>query len=369
MIVHKLSELRRICDFITAQLLGTILDATTLVVLISAMFILSPPLALDVLAIAVLMALVVLVYVGRIRAAYAALVQGEQRCQPLLVETVQGIRTVKSLVLEGVTRREWQAPQRDSIAAATRLLQLSNQPQTILAPLERAIYAGSLALGAWLVMTQAHSVNAGTLIAFTMIATRVGQPLVQLAGLLQQIQETRAAFAQIASVVDLPEEGRGQRVARPQIRGEITVEGLTSRHDGAAVPALDRVDGVELREIELAHLRRHLGVVGQDSFPFRGTIRETILAGRPDLPVGRLFEAARLAGTDEFIERLPSGYDRLIDGARATSRVASGSSSRSPVRWSPTHRCCCSTRRPARSTRTARRSSTPGCGGSARAAR
>ena len=71
--------------------------------------------------------------------------------------------------------------------------------------------------------------------------------------------------------------------------------------------------GRTLREINLAHLRRSFGVVLQDNFLFRGTIRENLLAGRPGLTITDAVRAARLAGAEEFIERLPQGYETQIE--------------------------------------------------------
>ena len=73
------------------------------------------------------------------------------------------------------------------------------------------------------------------------------------------------------------------------------------------------IDGADLREINLTHLRRSFGVVLQDNFLFRGTIRDNITAGRPGLPLDDVVRAARLAGAEEFIERMPAGYETFIE--------------------------------------------------------
>ena len=74
-----------------------------------------------------------------------------------------------------------------------------------------------------------------------------------------------------------------------------------------------RLDGVDLREINLRHLRQGLGVVLQDNFLFRGSIRDNIIAGRPGLTLSDAMRAAHLAGAEEFIERMPNGYDTYIE--------------------------------------------------------
>ena len=73
------------------------------------------------------------------------------------------------------------------------------------------------------------------------------------------------------------------------------------------------IDGFDLRDINLTHLRRNFGVVLQDNFLFRGTVAENILAGRPGLTLTDAIHAARLAGAVEFIEKLPNGYETLIE--------------------------------------------------------
>ena len=74
-----------------------------------------------------------------------------------------------------------------------------------------------------------------------------------------------------------------------------------------------KIDGADLREINLRHLRRSLGVVLQDNFLFRGSIRDNIIAGRPGLTLADAMQAARLAGAEEFIECMPNGYETQIE--------------------------------------------------------
>jgi ATP-binding cassette subfamily B protein len=76
---------------------------------------------------------------------------------------------------------------------------------------------------------------------------------------------------------------------------------------------LIKVDGVDLREIDLTHLRSIIGVVLQDNFLFQGTIRDNIMAGHRAATIEEVIRAARLAGAEEFIERLPRGYDTFIE--------------------------------------------------------
>jgi ATP-binding cassette subfamily B protein len=75
---------------------------------------------------------------------------------------------------------------------------------------------------------------------------------------------------------------------------------------------LIKIDGTDLRQFDVDHLRSSFGVVSQENFLFSGTIRETISSGKPDATFDEVVMAARLAGAEEFIERLQRGYDTYI---------------------------------------------------------
>jgi ATP-binding cassette subfamily B protein len=85
------------------------------------------------------------------------------------------------------------------------------------------------------------------------------------------------------------------------------IQGLYPLQEG-----LVRFDGIDAREIELSHLRRQIGVVLQENFLFRGTVRENLSVTKPDATFEELVAAAA-AGADEFIERLPQGYDTVLE--------------------------------------------------------
>ena len=74
-----------------------------------------------------------------------------------------------------------------------------------------------------------------------------------------------------------------------------------------------RIDGYDSRELDLVHLRRNLGIVLQDNFLFRGTVRENIACVKRDATFPEVVRAAQIAGADEFIERLPRGFDTMLE--------------------------------------------------------
>src|SRR5262249_45021356 len=75
-----------------------------------------------------------------------------------------------------------------------------------------------------------------------------------------------------------------------------------------------RIDGHDIRELDLPHLRSQVGVVMQQCFLFRGTVRENIAATKPDATLEEIVRAATMARADDFIKFLSKGYAPLLEG-------------------------------------------------------
>ena len=355
---YRLSQVWKIRDFLTGKLMGTFLDMFTLLFLLPLLFWMEPTLAWIVLVCAVVIAGVILLFLPSLRSVVGKLTTSESEKGSTLVETVQGIRTVKSLALEPQRKAEWD--QRVAVAGNLKLKagRLANWPQTIITPIESFIQRGIIMVGAYIALSDNTGVAVGGLVAFMMLGSRVTQPLVGLARLIEDFEEVRASIGQVGLVLNNPSETAAmQGGLRPKFAGAVSFEDLTFRYPGTKQPALERmsfsipagtmlgvvgrsgsgkstvtrllqginreysgflkIDGVELREINLTHLRRSFGVVLQDNFLFRGTVRDNITAGRPGLTLEDVIRAARLAGAEEFIERLPAGYDTWIEEGSA----------------------------------------------------
>jgi len=76
---------------------------------------------------------------------------------------------------------------------------------------------------------------------------------------------------------------------------------------------LIRVDKLDMRELDIAHVRQNIGVVLQDNFLFRGTIRENIAMAKPNSSFQEVIYVARMAGAAEFVERMPQSYDTMLE--------------------------------------------------------
>jgi ATP-binding cassette subfamily B protein len=105
--------------------------------------------------------------------------------------------------------------------------------------------------------------------------------------------------------------GEAVAVVGPTASGKTTVARLLPRfYDVDAGRIL--LDGVDIRQLRLRELRRAIGIVFEDTFLFTDSVAENIAFAEPDASMDAVREATRLAGADEFVERLPDGYDTLI---------------------------------------------------------
>ncbi len=354
-IVNMLSQVWQIRHFLTGQLFGALLDAVPLVGLIPVMLLIEWHLSLLAFALAGIIFVIVMVFLKPMNRAFYKVVISEQAKATHLTESIYGMRTIKSLALEGRRRREWDRRVADAVSARHAFGLMSNYPQTLSLPFERLIYSGCMVVGAYMVLAHSDTINAvktitpGALVAFAMLSMRLSKPLIAIAHLQLDLAEVRGAIGQVASVVNYPPENTRTNGLRLPIKGEVSFKDVRFRYSAGAPYALDevsftvpagtmlgimgrsgsgkttvtrllqclnanyegmiKIDGMDLREIDLMHLRTHIGVVPQENFLFSGTIRENIAMAKPDASFADVVRAAQLSGAEEFIERMPRGYD------------------------------------------------------------
>jgi ATP-binding cassette subfamily B protein len=351
LVTRQIQQVQTIRGFLTGSLFFTALESVMFVIFLPVLIWYSPALTAIVFTIASIMALTILGLIGPFRRRLNRLAESESLRQGMLVENIHGMRTVKALAIEPAQRRKWEDRTAEVIEFNLGVMKISITAQAITQFLQRLMNVAVIAFGAWLVFEREISV--GALIAFQMLSGRVTGPLVQMVGLVHEYQQVAVSARMLADIMDHPAEQRGSGGLRPPVSGALSVDTVTFTYPLATVPALDRVnlsisagevigivgrsgsgkttlarllqslniaqqgvirlDGVDLREIDLAWLRRNIGVVLQDNFMFRGTIRENIAVARPSASMEEIVHAARSAGADEFIERLPKGFDTLLE--------------------------------------------------------
>ncbi|OJV02036.1 MAG: peptidase C39 [Nitrobacter sp. 62-23] len=351
-LVKHMQQAARIREFLTGRLFVTMLDTISLFVFIPVLAFYSIKLTGLVLAFTALSGTIVMLLMGPFRRRLLALYEAEAARQALLVETVHGMRTVKSLAMEPLQGRQWD----DRCALSTEMRfsveKISAGAQSITGLLEKLMTLGIIALGALDVFSGEMTI--GALVAFNMLAGRVSGPLVQMVTMVHEYQEVALAVKMLGEVMNQkPERESGREGLRPELVGRIEFENVSFRYSPDAQLALDdvsfkvepgkvfgivgrsgsgkttitrmisglhpvqeglvRIDGYDARELDLAHLRRDLGLVLQDNFLFRGTVRDNIASVKRGASFAEVVQAAQLAGADEFIERLPRGFDTMLE--------------------------------------------------------
>ena len=232
-----------------------------------------------------------------------------------------------------------------------RVGKISIAATTISKLLEKLLTVTVVWWGASLVLGKQLSV--GELVAFQMISGRVTGPLVQLVSLVHSYQQCALSVRMLGQVMNRDIEPGIGRGLRPMIDGEMQFDGVTFRYAPSAAPALDgvtftipkgkitglvgrsgsgkttltrmiqgmhqpqsgliRVDKLDMRELDISHVRQNIGVVLQDNFLFRGSIRDNIAMAKTNASFQEVVYVARLAGAAEFIERMPQSYDTMLE--------------------------------------------------------
>ncbi|WP_240757169.1 peptidase domain-containing ABC transporter [Roseicella aquatilis] len=349
---RHMQQTEKLRHFLTGRLFQALLDAAALPVLLALLTFYSGLLTLVVLAFAAAIAAIIGAMVPSYRQRLQQLYASEGARQAHLVETLHNMRAVKSLVLEPARQKAWEGRLAAAIRQHAAVGRIGAAGNALTGVLERLMQISVLGIGAVAVFDGTLSI--GALVAFTMLSGRVTGPLVQMVGLINEYQDAALSVKMLGVIMNTaPERSAGIRQARPPLTGRLEFDQVTFRYPGAAMPALDqvsfrveegqvigvvgrsgsgkttvtrliqaihqpqdgliRLDGVDIRHVDLTYLRRGIGVVLQDNLLFRGTIRDNIAAARPDASLDEILTAARLAGAEEFIERMPLSYDTMVE--------------------------------------------------------
>lgn len=349
--VARVRELENIRSFLTGNSITLILDVLFSVVFIAVMFMYSGWLTLVVVLSLPLYFLISLVITPVLRARLNESFTRGAENQAFLVETVNGIDTLKSMAVEPQITRKWDNQLAGYVAAGFKTQTLSTLANESVGLVGKLVTVATLWLGARLVIEGQLSV--GQLIAFNMLAGRVSQPIMRLAQLWTNFQQTGVSVQRLGDILNTRTElSQSSRSALPPIKGQIEFDQVHFRYraDGSEVlrgisltigagevigvvgrsgsgkstltrllqrlytPVRGRVlvDGMDLALADVSSLRRQIGVVLQDNMLFARSIRENIALTDPGAPIEAVMQAAKLAGAHEFILELPEGYDTVV---------------------------------------------------------
>ncbi|MEI5998943.1 type I secretion system permease/ATPase [Paraburkholderia bengalensis] len=348
--VARVRELENIRSFLTGQALTALIDLFFSVVFIAVMCLYSVWLTLIVVASLPLYAGISASLVPVLRRRLNEKFARGADSQSFLVETVSGMETVKSMAVEPQFVKKWETQLAAYTASGFRVTQLGNIGQQLIQYMGRLVSLATLVLGAKLVIDGRLTV--GGLIAFNMMSQRVAAPVLRLAQLWQDFQQTGISMQRLGDVLNTRTELPPARTALPQIAGAIAFDNVRFRYRPDGPPILDgvtvnvaagqmigivgrsgsgkstlakllqrlylpeqgtvRIDGVDLALADPAWLRRQIGVVQQENQLFNRSVRENIALTDPGAPLEAVIHAAKLAGSHDFICELKEGYDTMV---------------------------------------------------------
>ena len=349
--VARVRELEHIRSFLTGNALTVLLDLFFSVVFIAVMLLYSVPLTLIVLLSLPLYFGLSLAVVPLLRRRLDARFARGAENQALLVETVTAIQTVKASALEPAFGRRWDTQLAAYVSTSFKAQNLASVAHEVVSLIGKLVNAATLWYGAHLVMQ--NQLTVGQFVAFTMFAQRVSQPIMRMAQLWTDFQQTGISMARLGDILNTRTELPPVSAAPlPVLQGRITFDKVRFRYRPQAAPVLHDieldirpgesigivgrsgsgkstlaklaqrlytpeagrvlVDGVDISLIDAMQLRRQIGVVLQENLLFNRSVRENIAIVDPAAPLEAVIRVARMAGADEFISELPEGYDTMV---------------------------------------------------------
>jgi ATP-binding cassette, subfamily B, bacterial HlyB/CyaB len=355
--VARVRELENIRNFITGSALTLTIDLVFTFVFFAVMFLYNPTLTWIVLGTVPFYMFVSIIVTPILRRRLDDKFQRGADNQAFLVESVTAAETVKAMAVERQMQQRWEEQLASYVQASFRTQTLGNVGSQIVQFISKATIVLTLYFGAKAVI--AGYMTVGELVAFNMLAARVAQPVLRIAQLWQDFQQTRISVARLGDIINTPREmAQHSAASLPSMHGAIRFEHVNFRYrlDGPLVlsditleipagqmvgivglsgsgkstlarlvqrlylPESGRVvvDGIDLAMIDTSWLRRQIGVVLQQNVLFNCSVRENIALADPGMPLERVISAAMLAGAHEFILELPYGYDTVI-GERGAS--------------------------------------------------
>lgn len=350
-LTKKVQEASSIREFITGRLLLTCFEALAVVLIVPVLFLFSVPMTWIVCGFAALIAANVVLALRPHRRNLEALYEAEAKRQSMIVETITGIQTIKSMAIEQLQQKAWLSTTAQATLRLRSVGRLNGVISEISGFLQKAMHLTIIWFGAQLVLTEQMTI--GALVAFNIMANRATAPLVQIVSIISKFQETGLSLRMLAGVLNERPERHRRGGITPSLSGQLSVERLCFSYGRNLPPVLDdvsfeipagarvgivgpsgsgkstlakllqglcqpqsgyvRFDGYSVGEFDLAYLRSALGVVQQESFLFKGTVSDNIAIGYPQASREDVLQAARLAGAHGFIEALPQGYDTELE--------------------------------------------------------
>ncbi|WP_337878224.1 type I secretion system permease/ATPase [Caldimonas sp.] len=354
----NLRSFEQVRDFIASSTVTALIDLPFALLFLALIAWISPWLLLPVLLAFGGVLLLGLVLQGRLHALAEQTYRASAMRNATLVESLTGLETIKTQAAESVIQSRWERANQYLAGLNVRMRRLSASALHGTASVQQFVTVVIIVAGVYLIGER--ELTMGGLIACTMLASRALAPAGQIVGLLMQYQGARTALESLNQIMSQPVErpAGAHYVQRKEFTGEIEFRDVRFAYphrqdqalDGVSfkIAAGDRValigrvgsgkstiqklilglyrpdqgavllDGIDVRQLDPADIRRNVAYVSQDVTLFYGSLRDNITLGMPYADDSALLAAAEVAGLMEFVNRHPLGFDMMV-GERGES--------------------------------------------------
>lgn len=350
--IAQLRELEQIRDLITSSTATALADVPFFLLFAVVFYLIGGPLVAIPLVALLAMVIPGVLYQRKLaRLANANLREAALR-NAMLVESIQGLDDLKGLQAEQRFEQQWNRYNAASAQSSLQLRTLTNGLVTWTQNVQNAVFAVVIVIGAPMVI--GGDITTGSLVALSMLASRMMAPMAQLTHVLTRWQQAKVALQGLDRLMRLPvdhPEG-SSRVHLAAIRGDYHLAQASFRYSPEGPPALtvdqlrirpgERIavlgrngagkstllqalagsmdlatghitlDGVALNHIDPADLRRDVGLLLQQARLFHGTLRENLTLGAGLASDQELIAALAATGALDFVRQLPKGLDHLL---------------------------------------------------------
>ena len=272
--------------------------------------------------------------------------------QAVLVETLNGLETVTATGSGKLMRKRYEDALNDQADSGNKIRALSMFIVNFAASVQQYAQVGAIFFGVYLIVE--GTITQGALIGAVILGGRTMGPLSQLANTLSRVNGALTSYRNLAKLIGKKFNSASDLspISRPSFDGEIEFKNVSFSFEGAGQPTINNIsfkipagqkvalvgkmgsgkstlskliagileptsgailiDGVDVRQIDQADIRKNIGIMLQDSWLFSGTIRENIQMGFNEYEDEHVLRICKVAGVDDFVGSQPKGYDLEI---------------------------------------------------------
>jgi len=349
--MDRFESLNKFNAFSTGQSRLILLDLPFVAIYLGVIFLVGGDLGYILIGLIVMFVLIIVVNAKSLRRVLDEQSNHNQQRDEFVVETLEGIETVKAMIMEPQMLRRFERLQQTTSTISHKSLSLSNELQIYASLLGNFVLISIVTIGA--IMVIGGSISIGTLACCTLLTSRVLQPVMRGVQVLMELENAQMALDKARHLFDLPKVNIDYEQEKPNCRGEITLRDVSFAYDRNTAPVLQNinleiapgqiigiqgeqaggkstflrliagdirpttgeclVDGKSISDCENSLLAKNITYLSQNSAIFEGTVMENITMFNYDpATIKSAREAAHLLALESDIHRMPLGYDTPI---------------------------------------------------------